>query len=140
LLGAGVGSAFTYPIASGALPGWLGHATSSAPGQQPTATRAAQQRGPVFAGDLVMTASLCGVSPATITIRNSSATSQAWTSGSPDAASPAFAIGGDPTPHATLAGRLDPGASVTVTVTGMQGAHVVLISDTGTGEVTFGAC
>lgn len=140
LLGAGAGSAFTYPIASGAVPGWLGKGTTSARGQLPTATRTVPQSGPVFAGDLSMTASGCGVSPATITLRNGGSASEAWMSGSPDAANPGFATAADPTPHATLAGRLDAGASLALTVTGMQGAHVVLITDSGTGEVSFGVC
>ena len=138
VLGAGVGSAFTYPIATGAVPAWLGRGTGHAP--QPTATSAPAQGGPVLAGDLLLTASRCGVSPATITIRNVGNASLGWMSGSPDAANPGFATTVDPTQHATLAGRLDPGASVTLTVTGLQGAHVVLISDTGSGELAFGAC
>jgi hypothetical protein len=138
VLGAGVGSAFTYPIASGAVPGWLGRGATRA--QQPTATTTVAQGGPVLAGDLLFTASRCGVMPATITIRNIGNASQAWMSGSPDAANPGFAGAADSTPHATLVGLLDPGSSVTLTVTGLQGAHVVLISDTGTGELAFGAC
>jgi hypothetical protein len=138
VLGAGVGSAFTYPIASGAVPGWLGRGTGRV--QSPTATSSPAQGGPVLAGDLLLTASRCGVLPATITIRNVGNASLGWMSGSPDAANPGFATALDPTQHATLAGRLDPGASVTLTVTGLQGAHVVLISDTGTAELVFGAC
>jgi hypothetical protein len=138
VLGAGVGSAFTYPIASGALPVWLGRGGTHA--QEPTATSTAAQGGPVLAGDLLLTASRCGAPTATITIRNIGNVSLAWMSGSPDGANPGFATAVDPTPHATLAGRLDPGSSITLTVTGLQGAHVVLISDTGTGELAFGAC
>jgi hypothetical protein len=140
VLGAGVGSAFTYPIASGAVPGWLGRRAASAHTERATATKTPQNSGPVSAGDLSLMASACGVTPATVTIRNLGAAALGWMSGSPDATSPGFATADDQTPHPTLSGRLDPGASVTLTVTGLQGAHVVLISDTGTGEVSFGAC
>jgi hypothetical protein len=140
LLGAGVGSAFTYPIATGTVPAWLGKSTTSAHSQRPAATKPAQQSGPVFAGDLILTASACGVAPATISIHNSSAASLGWMIGSPDAASPGFTVAPDTTPHPTLSGHLDAGASLTLGVSGLQGAHVVLISDTGTGEMAFGAC
>jgi hypothetical protein len=140
LLGAGVGSAFTYPIATGAVPSWLGKGTTSAQSQRPTATKTAQQNGPVFAGDLILTASSCGVTPATITIRNASTAILGWMIGSPDAVNPGFVAAPDPTPHVTLSGHLNGGENITLTVSGLQSAHVVLISDTGTGEVAFGAC
>ncbi|HEY7984622.1 MAG TPA: hypothetical protein VID73_10670 [Ktedonobacterales bacterium] len=140
LLGAGVGSAFTYPLASGALPGWLGKGTTSARIQRPAPTRTPPPNGLAFAGDLIVATSACGVAPATLTMHNTGSAVLGWMIGSPDAANPGFALAPDPTRHATLAGRLDPGQNITLTVTGLAGAHVVVISDTGTGEVAFGDC
>ncbi|HEV2236669.1 MAG TPA: hypothetical protein VGR57_08425 [Ktedonobacterales bacterium] len=138
LLGVGVGSAFTYPLATGALPGWLGRGTTSARAPQPT--RTPPPIGLAFAGDLIVAASACGAASATLTIHNTGAAVIGWMIGSPDAANPGFALAADPTSHATLAGRLDPGQSIALTVKGLQGAHAVVIADTGTGEVAFGEC
>jgi hypothetical protein len=145
VVGVVAGSAVTYPVAAGHPPAWLSFATAlgpATPTATPRPTATAVPSGPFFAGALVVTPSGCGISPATATLRNGGATAIAWAAGIPDAPAATFAPAPSGAAHPTAAGRLAPGASVTLTIAGLPsgGAHVVVIGDGGTVEVAVGGC
>jgi hypothetical protein len=146
IIGVAAGAAVTYPVAGGHSPAWLPFAADLMPAAptataQPTAT--VVPPGPFFAGALVVTPSGCGATPTTVTLHNTGASAAGWAMGSPDAPSATFALlttGG--ASHPTLAGRLAPGASITLTVSELPagGAHMVVIADGGTVETPLGTC
>jgi hypothetical protein len=141
VLGALLGAAVTYPIAGGDASTLFGGGTSSAVAAKArTATPHPTEPVLAFAGDLIITSTGCGITPTSVTIHNTGAAVLNWTVGSPDASNPGFSPPADPSPRPTLSGQLAPSASTTLIVTGMLGAHVVLISDGGAGEVVVGGC
>jgi len=141
VLGVLLGAAVTYPIAGGDASTLFGGGTSSAvAAKAPTATPHPSELVLAFAGDLLITSTGCGIMPTSVTIHNTGADVLNWTVGSPDASNPGFSPPADPSPRPTLSGQLAPSASTTLIVTGMLGAHVVLISDGGAGEVVVGGC
>ena len=140
------GVALGYPLGQGHVPSWLpagllpAAATPTAAASA-TATPAAPT-GPFTVGALLITPSACGVSPATLTLRDTGAAAVSWSAGSPDGAGAAFALSPTALAHPTLAGRLAPGASVTLTITGITpgAGHVVVVTDGGALAVPVGAC
>jgi hypothetical protein len=145
VLGVAAGSAVTYPVAAGHPPAWLAFAAAFVPAAptatpQPTATPAPAD--PFYAGALVVTPSVCGSTPATVTLRNTGASAVSWAAGSLDAPGAVFALTASGVARPTAGGRLAPGASVTLMVMGLpaSGGHVVVIADGATVAVPVGMC
>jgi hypothetical protein len=148
LLGAALGAAGMYPLARGqvALPTWIPFAASlyattpaASPTAQPTATIAPS--GPVLVGDLLVATSACGVTPVTLTLRNTGAVPVQWAVGALDAPGASFAFSSG-SAHSALAGTLAPGATVMLAVAGLPagGARAVVIASAGATELLVGAC
>ncbi|HEV7128650.1 MAG TPA: hypothetical protein VGN32_14565 [Ktedonobacterales bacterium] len=147
LLGVAGGGATVYSLASGHAPAWLPLPASFAPlaataPPVPSPTATALPTGPFVAGDLLITPSGCGISPATLTLRNTGATPLSWSTGSPDTPGAAFALSSGSVARPTVAGQLAPGATITLTITGIApgAAHIVVVTTGGTVVLAIGAC
>lgn len=150
LVGLSGGVVLGYPLGQGNVPGWLAWlptgllptAASPTPTAAATATPATLPTGPFVVGVLLVTPSACGVSPATLTLRDTGAAPVSWSAGSPDSVGAAFALAPTALARPTLAGRLAPGASVTLTITGVApgAGRVVIVADGGTLAVPLGVC
>lgn len=155
VVGLSGGVALGYPLGQGHVPSWLPTGllpsglllASPTSAVTPTPTAPAAAAGPFAIGALLVTPSHCGLVPATLTLRDTGAVAVDWSAGSPDSAGAAFALApttASPTALArpTVSGRLAPGASVTLTITGVApgAGHVVIVADGGTLAVPVGVC
>jgi hypothetical protein len=145
VVGLAGGVVLGYPLGQGHVPPWLPAglipATATPPTASATATPATAS-GPFVVGALLITPSACGITPATLTLRDTGAAAVSWSAGSADSAGAAFALAPAAPARPTLVGRLAPGASVTLIVTGIApgAGHVVVVADGGALAVPLGAC
>lgn len=147
LVGLSGGVALGYPLGQGHVPSWVpegllpvaGTPTLAAASATATPARAS---GPFVIGALLVTPSACGIAPATLTLRNTGATAVGWSAGSPDSPGAAFALSFGSLARPTISGRLIPGASLTLIISGIApgAGHVVIVADGGALAVLIGAC